>query len=198
MVPSRWPRALWWLLFIPGFVIPWTAFALLGRGRDLGVLSTALIALAVVVPLVISMLCVRWRADARFDAVTALSPSGYVVEGLSCDPTTAALFSVSGARASAQVKRGFAVVVDAGGARFYAGASQVVEFLRLAWPEIESIDLTTVTVSGNRQATALALTVAHDDESTMLPIVIKATKGITGFRYSSRGEVLEHVQAIRS
>ncbi|WP_426518378.1 phage holin family protein [Diaminobutyricibacter sp. McL0618] len=159
---------------------------------------TALISLMVAVPLVVYILVLRWRADARYDAVTALLPSAHVVEGIACDPTTAGFFGIGGANASTQAKRGFAVAFDEEGAGFYEGGRHVVEFLRLEWAEVESIDLATVTVNSNRQATALELTVAHDDESTKLPIVIKSTQGVTGFRFSSPFETNEHFKAIRS
>ncbi|MGO4536739.1 hypothetical protein [Leifsonia sp. 2MCAF36] len=157
----------------------------------------ALICLAIVVPLVAYVLVVRWRADARFDAVTALWPSAYVVEGISCDPTTAGLFAVGGAEASVRSKKGFAVAFDPDGARFYSGGRHVIEFLRLTWSEVESIGIETVQVP-SRQATALELTVARDDGPAKLPIVIKATRGVSGFRYSSPVETDKHLKAILS
>ncbi|MBN9631437.1 MAG: hypothetical protein J0I18_12605 [Actinobacteria bacterium] len=117
MIPSRWPRALWWLLFIPLFAIPVTGLEMLGRGGELGLGITTLISLAVVVPLVVVMLCLRWRADARFDAVRALWPHGYVVEGLACDPTTAGLFAIGGRQAAERAKGGYTVAFDTEGAR---------------------------------------------------------------------------------
>jgi hypothetical protein len=197
MIPSRWPRALWWLLFIPGFVVLSTGFLLL-RGGTEGLPLAAVISLAIAVPLDAYILALRWRADARFDAVKELWPHGYLVEGLKCDPTTAALFSVGGATASASIRGGFVAAFDSDGVRFYAGARRAAEFLRVRWSDVEAIDTATVTVPNNRQATALTLTVAHDNESTVLPIVIKATRGMSGFRYSSGAETLAHLKAIRS
>ena len=196
MIPSRWPRALWWLLFIPAFVIPMTAFEMLGRGRELGLGIATIIALGVAVPLVVVILCLRWRADARYDAVKALWPHGYVVEGIACDPTTAGLFAVGGRQAARGAKGGYAVVFDAEGARFYAGGRNAVEFLRLGWSQIAIVDVTTVGVTGGRQAAALTLSVVHDGSATALPLVIKATKGITGFRFSSPVEVQDHLRAV--
>ena len=198
MIPSRWPRALWWLLFIPAFVIPVTGLEMLGRGGELGLGLTTLICLAIVVPMVIYLLCLRWRADARYDAVRALWPHGYLVEGLACDPTTAGLFAVGGQQAAEQAKRGYALVFDAEGARFYAGGRNAVEFLRIHWSQVVAVDTTTVTVPGGRQAAALTLRIVDDGRSATLPIVIKATKGLTGFRYSSPVEVQDHRRAVET
>ncbi len=49
-----------------------------------------------------------------------------------------------------------------------------------------------------RQASALTLSVLHDGTSTALPLVIKATKGMTAFRYSSPVEVQDHLKAVES
>lgn len=187
---------MWWLLFIPAFVIPMTAFEMLGRGRELGLGITTIIALGVTVPLVVVILCLRWRADARYDAVKALWPHGYVVEGIACDPTTAGLFAVGGRQAARSAKGGYAVVFDAEGARFYAGGRNVVEFLRLGWSQVAVVDVATVSVAGGRQTAALTLSVVHDGSSTPLPLVIKATRGITGFRFSSPVEVQDHLRAV--
>lgn len=198
MIPSRWPRALWWLLFISAFAMVSTPLALLGRAGSLGWSVTALISLAIVVPLVIYLICRRWRADARYDAVTALLPSAYVVEGIACDPTAASLFSVGGANASEKAKRGYTVAVDRDGVRFYEGGKYIVEFLRVAWTDVESVELVTVAVASARQATALELAIAHEGESTKLPIAIKATQGLTGFRFSSPPEMHQHLKAFVS
>ncbi|MCI0157896.1 hypothetical protein KNO15_14445 [Leifsonia shinshuensis] len=179
MIPSRWPRALWWLLLIPLFALPVTGLEMLGRGGELGLGITTLIALAVVVPVVAVLLCLRWRADARSDAVKALWPHGYIVEGLACDPTTAGLFAVGGREAADRAKGGYAVAFDAEGARFYAGGRRTVEFLRIRWSQVADLAATTVTVPG-RQASALTLSILHDGTSTTLPLVIKATQASRG------------------
>ncbi|MHA7984801.1 hypothetical protein ACX9R5_03260 [Rathayibacter sp. CAU 1779] len=173
-----------------------SAFLMLGSGRDLGLPAVVAICLVVVVPVDVIILGMRWRADARFDAVTAISPRGYVVEGLSCNPTTAALFRVGGVDASKSSGRGFAVVFDADGARFYVGARSVRQILSLSWSQMTSIDTETVSVN-NREVAALTIMVACGGGSTVLPIVIKATKGVTGFQFSSSSETLAHVQAVQ-
>lgn len=170
---------------------------MLGRGRELGLGATTIIALGVAVPFVVFLLCLRWRADARYDAVKALWPHGYIVEGLACDPTTSGLFAVGGQQAARGAKGGYAVVFDAEGARFYTGGRNVAEFLRLGWSQVAVVDVRTVRVSGGRQAAALTLSVVHEGSSTPLPLVIKATKGITGFRFSSPVEVQDHLKAVQ-
>lgn len=197
MIPSRWPRALWWLLLIPVFVMVVSGVEMLGRGGGLGFPVVALLSLAVVVPLDIGILWMRWRADARFDAVTALAPNGYVVEGLSCNPTSAALFRIGGTAASTNAGRGFVVVFDTDGARFYAGAREVSEFYRLRWSDVQAVSTQMVRVTNNRSTTALTLTVLQDGDSIVLPVVIKAAKGVTGFRFSSTTETLDRADAIR-
>jgi hypothetical protein len=187
---------LWWLLFIPAFVLPVTAFEMLGRGRELGLGPTMVIALSVAVLLVVIILCLRWRADARYDAVKALWPHGYVVEGIACDPTTAGLFAVGGQQAARGAKGGYDVVFDTEGARFYAGGRNVGEFLRLGWSQVAIVGVTTVSVPAGRKAAALTLSVVHDGSSTPLPLVIKAARGVTGFRFSSPVEVQEHLRAV--
>ncbi len=198
MIPSRWPRALWWLLFIPAFVMVATPVALLGRGGSLGVSLTALISLIVAVPIVVYILFLRWRADARYDAVTALLPSAHVLEGIACDPTTAGLFGVGGANASTQAKRGFAVAFDEEGARFYEGGRHVVEFLRLEWGQVESVG----TSDGHGEEQSPGDRVGTHgcprrrvDET---PDCDQGDSGVTGFRFSSPSETNEHLKSIRS
>ncbi|ANF32399.1 hypothetical protein A0130_12585 [Leifsonia xyli] len=187
---------MWWLLFIPAFAIPMTVLEMLGRGRGLGLGIASTIAFGGAILFVVVLLCMRWRADARYDAVKALWPHGYVVEGVACDPTTAGLFAVGGRPAARGANGGYEVEFDAEGARFYAGARNVVEFLRLGWSQVAEVGVTTVGVTGGRQVSALTLSVLHDGNPTALPLVIKATRGFTGFRFSSPAEIQEHLEAV--
>ena len=119
-----------------------------------------------------------------------------MVEVQTCDPTTAAMFRLGGIDASRAAKSIFVAELDAEAVRFFGGGRRIKEFLSFTWQEVSKMDVATVSVANGRAAQAVEFHIDRGGSTTVLPLVIKATRGVTGFKYSSPAEITEHFKVL--
>ncbi|OOB91061.1 hypothetical protein [Rathayibacter sp. VKM Ac-2630] len=180
MIPSRFPRALGYLLLIPLGVVVGVAPVAVGEGRSSGIVPMIVVMLVIFVPLVAWILSVRWRTDALWDRLRTAHPDAVILEAQRTPETVSALPRVQSNRFFSLAMMYF-LVIDEDGVAIHSSSAGSEKPVVLAWDRLGPFSTGAVRI-GRHSGTALVVTVAPSGEQ--LPVAVRDSGPMAAVRIS--------------
>lgn len=187
-MPSRFPRALGWLLLIPLGVLLGIGLGLSDRRSSLGMGGSITIAVTMFGAAAVFLLVSRWRADAHYDRLRTANPGALILEARKSDRTVVALSRLRGAQPFS-VGESYFLLVDEEGLSVHS--RRRVDPLLLGWERIGALTPGFVRIGGRAAA---GLVVEVDPPGVGLPVAVRATHFLSGVRTSPSSARIEGVR----